>query len=102
MNQANLQLEGLLMAVAAINRLLVEKGVVNAHEVETALRRAEARITSDDRFQDSDISLANRDAMCFPIRLLRLANGDEDCAAVTFSDLARQVGLSKQTYNDQR
>ncbi len=102
MNQANLQLEGLLMAVAALNRMLVEKGVVSAHEVDAALHRAEARITSDDRFLDADIGLANRDAMCFPIRLLRLANGDEDCAAVGFSELARQVGLTKQPYNDQR
>lgn len=102
MNQANLQLEGLLMACAALNRLLVEKGLVSAHEIDTALRRAEARITSDDRFRDEDISLANRDAMCFPIRLLRLANGDEDCAAVGFAELARQVGLTKQPFNDQR
>jgi hypothetical protein len=102
MNQANLQLEGLLMAVAALNRMLVEKGLAAAHEIEAALHRAEAQITSDDRFQGEDIALANRDAMCFPIRLLRLANGDEDCAAVGFSELARQVGLSKPRYNDQR
>ena len=102
MNPANLQLEGLLMACAALNRLLVEKGLVSSHEVDIALRRAEARITSDDRFRDQDISLANRDAMCFPIRLLLLANGDEDCAAASFSDLARQVGLTKEPYNDQR
>lgn len=102
MNQANLQLEGLLMAVAAVNRLLVEKGHLTPHEIDVALRRAEARITSDDRFQDQDISLANRDAICFPIRLLLLANGDEDCAAASFSDLARQVGLTKEPYNDQR
>jgi hypothetical protein len=102
MNPANLQIEGLLMACAALNRLLVEKGVVTAHEIDTALRRAEARITSDDRFRDEDIRLANRDAMCFPIRFLLLANGDEDCAAAGFSDLARQVGLTKQPFNDQR
>lgn len=102
MNQANLQLEGLMMAVAAVNRMLVEKGLATAQDVDAALRRAEARITSDDRFQDEDIALANRDAMCFPIRLLRLANGDEDCAAVGFSELARQVGLTKRPYNDQR
>jgi hypothetical protein len=102
MNQANLQLEGLIMACAAINRLLVEKGVLTAHEVDTALRRAEAHITSDDRFQEGELTLANRDAMCFPIRVLLLANGDEDCAAASFSDLARQVGLTKKTYNDQR
>jgi hypothetical protein len=102
MNPANLQLEGLLMACAALNRLLVEKGVVSAHEIDTALRRAEARITSEDRFRDEDIRLANRDAMCFPIRFLLLANGDEDCAAAGFSELARQVGLTKQPFNDQR
>jgi triphosphoribosyl-dephospho-CoA synthetase len=102
MNPANLQLEGLIMACAAVNRLLVEKGLLTAQEVETALKRAEARITSDDRFHDEDIRLANRDAMCFPIRMLLLANGDEDCAAAGFSELARQVGLTKQPFNDQR
>ena len=102
MNPANLQLEGLIMACAALNRLLVEKGVVTPHEIDRALRRAEARITSDDRFQDEDITLSNRDAMCFPIRVLLLANGDEDCAAAGFSELARQVGLTKQPFNDQR
>ena len=60
------------------------------------------RLSRWDRFRDEDISLANRDAMCFPIRLLRLANGDEDCAAVGFAELARQVGLTKQPFNDQR
>jgi hypothetical protein len=102
MNPANLQLEGLIMAVAAVNRLLVEKGLLTPHEIETALKRAEARITSDDRFRNEDIRLANRDAMCFPIRVLLLANGDEDCAAVGFSELARRVGQTKQPFNDQR
>ena len=102
MNPANLQLEGLIMACAALNRLMVEKGILSPYEIETALKRAESRITSDDRFQNEDIRLANRDAMCFPIRVLLLANGDEDCAAAGFSELARQVGLTKQPFNDQR
>jgi hypothetical protein len=102
MNPANLQLEGLIMACAALNRLLVEKGVLTPHEIEASLKRAEARIISDDRFQSEDIRLANRDAMCFPIRVLLLANGDEDCAAAGFGELARQVGLTKQPFNDQR
>jgi hypothetical protein len=102
MNPANLQLEGLLMACVALNRLLVEKGLLTPHEINTALKRAEARMTSDDRFQGDDIKLANRDAMCFPLRFLLLANGDEDCAAAGFSELARQVGLTKQPFNDQR
>ncbi len=102
MNPANLQLEGLLMACAAINRLLVEKGLLSPHDIDAALKRAEARITSDDRFYSDDIRLANRDAMCFPIRFLLLANSDEHCAAAGFGALARQVGLTKQPFNDQR
>ena len=73
MNTANLQLEGLYLAVAAMNNLLAE-----------------------------ELSLANRDAMAFSIRLLRLAN---DTVAVgenaSFSDLARAVGATKRPYNDQ-
>ena len=102
MNPANLQLEGLIMAVAAVNRLLAEKGLLTPGDIEMALKRAEARITSDDRFRNEDIRLANRDAMCFPIRVLLLANGDEDCAAAGFSELARRVGQTKQPFNDQR
>lgn len=102
MNPANLQLEGLIMAVAALNRLFVEKGLVTPHEIEAALKRAEARITSDDRFQNEDIRLANRDAMCFPIRFLLLANGNESCAGASFGEVAREVGLTKKPFNDQR
>jgi hypothetical protein len=100
MNPANLQIEGLLMAVAEMHRLMVERGLVSATDVATALRRAEARITSDDRFEEG-MPLANRDAMCFPIRLLMLANSP-DFKSAGFSELARAVGLSKQPYNDQR
>lgn len=102
MNPANLQLEGLIMAVANLNRLFVEKGLLTPHEIQAALNRAEARLTSDDRFQDNDIRLANRDAICFPIRFLLLANGDEACAGAGFSEVARKVGLTKQPFNDQR
>lgn len=95
MNPANLQIEGLIMAVAAVNRLLVEKGLLTSQDIEAALKQAEARITADDRFQNEDIRLANRDAICFPIRFLLLTNGDEACAGGSFSDVARQVGLTK-------
>ncbi len=101
MNTANLQLEGLLMAAAAMNRLLIEKGLVSREEIETALRRAEARITSDDRFSE-DMRPANRDAMCFPIRLLLLANSGGELETAGFSELAREVGITKQPFNDQR
>jgi uncharacterized MAPEG superfamily protein len=38
MNVANLQLEGLLMAISSINHLLVQKGLLAADEIDTALR----------------------------------------------------------------
>ncbi|MGO4833816.1 hypothetical protein AB4144_16255, partial [Rhizobiaceae sp. 2RAB30] len=71
MNVANLQLEGLLMAVASINGTLVRKGLLTSDEVDDALRRAEAGLTGEERLYQ-DMSPANRDAVCFPIRLLQL------------------------------
>ncbi|MER9744670.1 hypothetical protein [Mesorhizobium sp. M0187] len=47
MNVANLQLEGLMMAVASINNLLVHKGLLSIDEIDTALRKAEASMTSE-------------------------------------------------------
>lgn len=49
MNVANLQLEGLMMAIAAVNNALVHKGLLSVDEVDIALRRAEAAMTSDER-----------------------------------------------------
>ncbi|HEV2502806.1 MAG TPA: hypothetical protein VGV39_07005 [Mesorhizobium sp.] len=102
MNVANLQIEGLLMAVAAINDALVRKGVLSAEEVELALRKVEASLTGDERLHE-DLSPSNRDAVCFPIRLLMAANtsqGQTDVAS--FAELARLVGRTKEPYNDQR
>ncbi len=98
MNVANLQLEGLLMAVASINGTLVRKGLLTSDEVDDALRRAEAGLTGEERLYQ-DMSPANRDAVCFPIRLLQLANRAP--ATSSFSDLARLVGQTKEPYNDQ-
>lgn len=100
MNTANLQLEGLCMAVAALTRLLVQKGVVTSDEVDLALHRAEASLTSGDR-QSEDLSPANRNAVVFPLRLLRLANGQLDRPEPTFAELAVLVGETKRPYNDQ-
>jgi hypothetical protein len=48
------------------------------------------------------MSPANRDAVCFPIRLLRIANNMQSEAGVPpFSDLTRTVGQTKERYNDQ-
>lgn len=42
MNVANLQLEGLMMAVASINNLLVHKGLLSVDDIDIALRKSEA------------------------------------------------------------
>ena len=48
------------------------------------------------------MSSANRDAICFPIRLLRLPfNAQSETDVPPFSELAKMVGQTKRPYNDQ-
>ena len=102
MNVANLQLEGLVMAFASLTHGLVRKGVLSVEEVDLALAKAEAAMTSEERLRE-DMTPSNRDAVCFPIRVLRLANrSSDDNDICSFSELARMVGQTKQSYNDQR
>ena len=102
MHVANLQLEGLIMALAFINQALVRKGILSVDEVDLALRKAEASFTSEERLFE-DMTPTNRDAVCFPIRVLQLANlGQSEDSVQPFSELARSVGQTKEAYNDQR
>ncbi|RYE45705.1 MAG: hypothetical protein EOP24_18775 [Hyphomicrobiales bacterium] len=101
MNTANLQLEGLVMAMALMHQLLVSKGLVGTDEVDRVLATAEESALGDYRVED--LTPANRDAIVFPVRLLRLANNMAGGREVPpFSELARMVGETKQPYNDQR
>lgn len=101
MNTANLQLEGLMMALAAMNNLLVTKGLASSDEVAGALERAEQTVLGDHRTEELDP--AQRDAIAFPIRLLRLANnGSSESDTQSFSELAKLVGQTKTGYNDQQ
>ena len=101
MNTANLQLEGLYLAIASINSALVRKGLLTVEEIDMALRRAEANASGEDRLTE-DLSPANRDAVCFPIRLLQIANNSQAEGEIPqFSELARLVGETKRPYNDQ-
>lgn len=61
MNVANLQIEGLCLAIAALNRALVEKGLLSRTEIESALQTAEVTARSDDRFVED---LTPRPARC--------------------------------------
>ena len=101
MNVANLQLEGLVMAVASLNNLMVQKGVLSVDEIDLALHKAEANLTGEERAHD-DLTPAGRDAVCFPVRLLRMANNARsDAHLPPFSELTRMVGRTKDPYNDQ-
>ena len=102
MNTANLQMQGLLLAVASINNTLVHKGLLTIDDIDLALRKAEASLTGEERLFE-DLSPANRDAVCFPIRLLQMANLSQGEADVPgFSELTRMVGQTKEHYNDQK
>jgi hypothetical protein len=100
MNVASLQIEGICLALASINRLLVAKGLVSQEELDIALQKAEATAHGDDRFVE-DLSPSNRDAVCFPIRVLQIANDTGADKPWSFSQLAKLVGESKTPYNDQ-
>lgn len=102
MNAANLQLQGLLLAVASINNMLVHKGLLGVDDIDLALRKAEASLTGEERLHE-DMTPANRDAVCFPIRMLQMANRSQGEVDVpSFTELARMVGRTKDPYNDQR
>jgi hypothetical protein len=94
MNTANLQLEGLLVAVAELTRLLVRKGLVDETEVELALANAELAIRADQQ-RMGQLSGSNADAVSFPIRFLSAALRTRKETPLSFSELACHVGQSK-------
>lgn len=98
MNTSNLQLEGVLMALAAINQLLVKKGIATSAEIDGALALAEQAAGSRNQ-AGNDLSDANQDAIVFPLRLLRQANAvAPDATLPSFAELARTVGQTKPSH----
>jgi hypothetical protein len=87
LNTANLQLEGLLLAIAAVNRRLVDKGVLTTDDLAQALEEA-AQAASDET--NRALSHAHSKAILFPIRALAGANTRG--TAATFAEEARAVG----------
>lgn len=92
MNTANLQLEGLLLAVASLCRTLKEKGALEGAEVSDALCAAER--AAEIRCGTSGLSSANLEAIRFPIRFLKVA-AEDGSQALDFSAIARRVGTGK-------
>ena len=92
MNTANLQLEGLTMAIASISQALVEKGLLTHEELAASLVRAEEASRTE---HGRELSDANRAAILFPIRVLLLANeAGARGERFSFSACAERVGRS--------
>jgi hypothetical protein len=72
MNTANLQLQGVLTAMAELLRAMEAKGVLSGAEIEAALSRAE-REAAAGAGQREGLSHAHVEAACFPARYLRTA-----------------------------
>ena len=95
MNTANLQLEGLYVAVTALAEALREKGLLSAAEIDRSLERAET--VAWRAAEEKDVSAANIEAIIFPVRYLRVA---VDASArgqhLPFHEVARIVGETKE------
>ncbi|HUH76216.1 MAG TPA: hypothetical protein VLZ53_02515 [Devosia sp.] len=101
MNVANLQIQGMLAAIAAVTELFVAKGLLTREEIDTALASAEQGLLGEERMA-ADIEPSGRDAITFPVRWLHLANTMAARGGTpTFMELARKVGETKGKYNDQ-
>jgi hypothetical protein len=95
MNTANLQLEGVYAALVALTRALRAKNLLTEAEIDTALAEAESSIASDGS-RPTELHPAHVDAICFPLRFLRLANARADTGEpVSFMKLAAEVGRTK-------
>jgi hypothetical protein len=100
MNTANLQLEGLYVAVSALMNALREKGVLTQEEIEASLADAEGRVASDPG-RPLEMSPAHVDAILFPLRYLRLANRTWAADEVPgFMALAARVGREKPPHGE--
>ena len=97
MNTANLQLEGLLLALVSLVELLDRKGIASRDELDAMLAAAERNATRDPQ-RPTELSPANADAICFPIRFLRAAlrgpAGDKTFAQVATADKIRMLTRS--------
>lgn len=96
MNTANLQLEGLLVAISAVLQSLRQKALLTREDIDATLEAAERDVAADQE-RPEELSSANVDAVLFPIRFLRAANErGENEAIPSFSDMASRVGQSKR------
>jgi hypothetical protein len=99
MNTANLQIEGMLLALSALTRMLRDKGIVDTNDRDVALREAEQSARSD-RGHKGDISPSNVEAILFPIRFLQLAQTLNAGEPHTFTKIAAAVGGAPRPFSN--
>lgn len=90
MNTANLQLEGLLIALARVLATLERRGGLPEGAVDEALAEAEAAVRRD--LSARNVSAAEAEAVRFPIAFLRAAARDGDGG---FQAVATAVGRAR-------
>jgi hypothetical protein len=91
MNTANLQIEGLLVAMARLCRVLQDRGAITRDALDTALSEAEVSAAAG----RDELGHPQREALRFPARFLRqaLVGSDAlDYRAITAA-VAREHGL---------
>lgn len=93
MNTANLQLEGVLLALSRLLETMRHKGLITSGEIEAALAAAEDAARRD--AASRSISPAQAEGVLFPIRFLREAANRQEGLPATFSDIAAAIGESK-------
>ncbi len=95
MNTANLQMEGLLLTLAALLDLLRRKGIASEAELDEVLAAAEQGVGAKPALSDS-----NEEAIRFPIRFLQraLLRGE---APLDFASLAGDVGRAPRRTEDE-
>lgn len=94
MNTANLQLEGLYIAVTALAEALREKGVLSAEELAISLDRAETVAWETEA--KKGLSSSNIEAIVFPIRYLKVAvDASAQGRHLPFHEVTRIVGGGK-------
>ncbi len=98
MNTANLQLEGICAIIAGLLTVMRDKGLLNSEEIDQFLDGIEKNLASDPN-RPAELRGANADAICFPVRFLRLAvKASSEGGQPSFMELAGQVGLTKPNH----
>jgi len=98
MNTANLQLQGLLVALGELLKLSERKGVFQRTEILAAIAEAE-RVGEDGKYKQFGLSDSHLETIRFPARFLREALTSENSA---FDVIARAVGKFHDTAEKDR